>query len=81
MKTKAGHTNNDPEPDFEEALKELETLVTKLESGDLSLDESLTCFKRGVALTRRCQSVLDEAQKTVEQLGNIDGIDPQDAIE
>jgi exodeoxyribonuclease VII small subunit len=56
-------------PGFEQALSELEALVAQLESGDLSLDQSLTHFKRGVELTRHCQSILDEAQKTVEILG------------
>lgn len=60
-------------PDFEKALSELEGLVRKLESGELSLDESLAEFKRGVDLTRQCQSVLDKAQQTVEQL-----LDPDD---
>ena len=55
-------------PDFEKALSELENLVTKLESGELSLDQSLECYKRGVELTRHCQSILDEAQKTVDLL-------------
>jgi exodeoxyribonuclease VII small subunit len=55
-------------PGFEQALGELEELVAQLESGDLSLDQSLTHFKRGVELTRHCQSILDEAQKTVEVL-------------
>ncbi len=55
-------------PGFEQALAELENLVAKLESGDLSLDQSLTHFKRGVELTRHCQSILDEAQQTVEVL-------------
>ena len=61
-------------PDFEKALAELETLVEQLESGDLSLDQSLQQFKRGVELTRHCQSVLEQAQQTVEQL-----LDPADA--
>ncbi len=55
-------------PDFEKALAELEALVEKLESGALSLDESLADFKRGVELTRQCQAVLDRAQQSVEQL-------------
>lgn len=59
-------------PDFEDALKELESLVRKLESGDLPLDESLDEFKRGVELTRHCQDVLDKAQLSVEQLMNVD---------
>ena len=54
-------------PDFEESLAELESLVQKLESGDLTLDESLDYFKKGVELTRQCQKVLNEAQQTVEK--------------
>lgn len=59
-------------PDFEQALAELETLVQKLESGELTLDESLTEFRKGVELTRRCQAVLDKAQLTVSELLDID---------
>ena len=59
-------------PDFEKALTELESLVEKLEGGDLSLDESLAHFKRGVELTRQCQGVLDRAQLAVERLVNPD---------
>ena len=65
-------------PDFEKALEELESLVEQLESGDLSLDQSLQQFKRGVELTRHCQNVLDEAQQTVEQL--IDAEDESTAV-
>jgi exodeoxyribonuclease VII small subunit len=59
-------------PDFEKSLAELESLVEQLESGDLSLDQSLKQFKRGVELTRHCQGVLDEAQQTVRQLMDVD---------
>ncbi len=55
-------------PDFEKTLAELEKLVADLEQGELSLDESLSGFKRGIELTRQCQSVLDSAQQTVEKL-------------
>jgi len=55
---------------FELTLAELEKLVVKLEEGDQTLDESLSGFKRGIELTRECQSVLDNAQQTVEQLIN-----------
>ena len=65
MKEKTG-----PGPDFEKTLAELEKLVAKLEEGDLSLDESLSGFKRGIDLTRQCQSALDDAQQTVELLTN-----------
>lgn len=53
---------------FEEALKELEALVEKMEHGDLSLEESLQHFERGVALTRHCQQALQEAEQKVEIL-------------
>jgi exodeoxyribonuclease VII small subunit len=57
-------------PDFEKTLAELEKLVSNLEEGDLSLDESLSGFKHGIELTQQCQTVLDNAQQTVEQLTN-----------
>lgn len=60
-------------PDFEKALEELESLVEQLESGELTLDQSLQQFKRGVELTRHCQGVLEQAQQVVEQL-----IEPDD---
>ncbi len=55
-------------PDFESALAELEELVEKMEQGELSLEESLACFERGVGLTRTCQTALSEAQLKVDQL-------------
>ena len=58
-------------PDFEKSLEELEALVAQLESGDLSLDDSLRQFKRGVELTRHCQEVLEKAQQTVEKLADV----------
>jgi exodeoxyribonuclease VII small subunit len=60
--------SNEKLPDFEKALEELESLVEQLESGDLTLDQSLAQFKRGVELTRHCQGVLDEAQQVVHKL-------------
>ena len=56
------------EAGFEQALSELESLVEQLESGELSLDQSLQQFKRGVELTRHCQGILEQAQQIVEQL-------------
>jgi len=53
---------------FEEALQELESIVAQLETGDLSLEESLTLFERGQFLAKRCASQLDEATLRVEQL-------------
>src|ERR671910_1838930 len=54
--------------DFERSLAELEGIVAKLEQGDLSLDESLRHFERGVQLTRVCQSALKQAEQKVEIL-------------
>lgn len=60
--------NSKHEPDFEETLAELEKLVESLEQGRLSLDETLAGFKQGIELTRRCQSMLDGAEQTVQRL-------------
>ena len=55
-------------PDFEHALGELESLVERMERGDLPLEEALRAFERGVELTRPCQSSLRAAQQKVEIL-------------
>ena len=53
---------------LEKSLEELEALVTRLESGDLSLEQALKEFERGVKLTRTCQAALKEAEQKVEIL-------------
>jgi exodeoxyribonuclease VII small subunit len=55
-------------PAFEAALAQLESLVTRLETGDLPLDEALRTFEQGVRLTRECQSALAGAQQKVQLL-------------
>ncbi len=55
-------------PSFEQLLAELDATVQKMESGELSLDESLACFERGVALTRECQKILNDAERRIEKL-------------
>ena len=67
-KKKSEEQSNDAEVDFESALKELETLVSRMESGELSLDESLKAFERGIELTRKCQSSLEAAELRVQTL-------------
>lgn len=57
-----------PAPDFEASLAELEAIVEQLEQGELSLDESLKHFERGVQLTRVCQTALTQAEQKVEIL-------------
>ena len=54
--------------DFEKALGELEGLVEKMEGGELSLEDSLQHFERGIALTRACQKALVEAEQKVQIL-------------
>jgi exodeoxyribonuclease VII small subunit len=53
---------------FEDSLAELEQLVSQLEQGDISLEESLKSFERGVYLTRTCQKALQEAEQKVQIL-------------
>lgn len=53
---------------FEKALSRLETIVTELETGDLSLDDSLRIFEEGVKLSKTCLKMLDEAERKVEIL-------------
>jgi exodeoxyribonuclease VII small subunit len=67
-----------PIADFERSLDELERLVQRLETGELSLDDSLKAFERGVALFRQCQSALDRAELKVQQL--LDPADPASAV-
>jgi exodeoxyribonuclease VII small subunit len=55
-------------PAFEAALAQLESLVTRLEAGDLPLDEALRTFEQGVRLTRECQGALAGAQQKVQLL-------------
>lgn len=54
--------------DFETAMQELEALVESMENDRLTLDESLRQYKRGVALARRCQEHLAEAERQVKVL-------------
>jgi exodeoxyribonuclease VII small subunit len=60
---------------FEKSLKELEALVTRMEQGNLSLEESLQHFERGIQLTRTCQQALKEAEQKVEILLSKSGKD------
>ncbi len=54
--------------DFEAAIGELETIVKKLEDGDLSLETSLQLYERGVTLSRFCHARLEDAERRVEVL-------------
>lgn len=53
---------------FEEALKELEETVKKLEAGETTLEEAMNLFEKGVTLTKNCRKMLDEAQMKVKKV-------------
>lgn len=55
-------------PNFEKSLQQLEELVERLETGELSLEDSLNTFEQGIKLTRTCQAALQEAEQKVELL-------------
>ena len=62
-----------PEFNFEEALEELERLVSSMEEGELSLEDSMTAFEKGIKLTRECQTALQKAEQKVQILLNESG--------
>lgn len=53
---------------FEAAMAELETIVRRLESGDVNLEESVTLYERGQALRQHCEALLKAAELRVEQV-------------
>jgi len=57
---------------FEKSLKQLETLVDKLEKGDISLEDSLKTFEQGIKLTRECQQALQSAEQKISLLSKED---------
>jgi exodeoxyribonuclease VII small subunit len=58
---------------FEDAFAELESIVQRLEEGDLKLDDAMALFERGMALTAHCNSRLDSAELRVQQLVSLAG--------
>ena len=69
------HTS--PVADFEQSMQALEDLVARMEAGDMSLEESLAAYERGVGLYRRCQGALEQAELRVRLLS--DPANPDDA--
>ena len=65
--------------DFESALSELESLVKTLEDGDLSLEQSLELFERGVQLSRYCHTRLEQAERRIEVLSEQGDAEPAPA--
>lgn len=58
---------------FEESMKKLETIVIELENGDLNLDESVKKFEEGMKIAKRCNNMLEEAEKKITILLEKDG--------
>ena len=69
-----------PVADFEHSLDELEQLVDRMETGELSLEESLAAYERGVGLYRRCQAALEQAELRVRLLTDPDQPDNAQAF-
>lgn len=55
---------------FEKALEELEQVVSAMERGEQSLDESLAAYERGITLYRQCQTALEQAEQRVTRVNN-----------
>lgn len=70
-----------PAADFEHSLDELEQLVARMEGGELSLDESLASFERGIGLYRHCQQALESAELRVRLLLDPDAPDNAEPFE
>ena len=70
------------EKKFEEAIIELEAIIKQLESGELSLDDSMEKFKQGVELANVCNKKLEQAEKSITQLiENTDGTVTEEKFE
>lgn len=85
MSAKKSSANvKDPSTNFETSLAALETLVNKMEQGEMSLEESLKAFETGIQLTRDCQARLAAAEQQVQQLVeqqdklSLEPLDPED---
>lgn len=66
------------EPNFEEAMKRLESIVQSIEQGKIGLEESIRQYEEGMALIRRCRSVLADAEMKIQHLqaSGQDGVEP-----
>lgn len=73
------------EMSFEQAMKELESVVDQLERGDVALDQSITLYERGAALKKRCEDELKRAEEkvaaiTLDSDGNPTGLKPVEGL-
>ena len=80
---KTSALNNPAELSFEIAMQELEQIVTALEKGSISLDDSVALYARGKILQNRCEKLLSDAESRIEKIalgenGEIKGVKPLD---
>lgn len=66
-----------PSPDadsmgFEDAVAELESIIERIDAGEVGLEASLDAYRRGAALVRRCRAILDSAQQEIERISAAD---------
>lgn len=61
-------TDNIQDLNFEDALAELEKIVTTLEGGKAPLDQSITAYQRGISLKQHCEKMLNDAQEKIEKI-------------
>ena len=73
--SKTTNPTSDDRLTFEQAMAELDELVSRMEDGELSLDDSLKAFERGVMLTRKCQEALSQAELRVKTLTDADTLE------
>lgn len=76
----AKRQSENPEPSFEEALAELQSIVSELEEGSAGLEASLQRFERGIGLLRTCYSILESAEAKVEVLTKFNGQAPPTTV-
>jgi exodeoxyribonuclease VII small subunit len=75
-----------PPQTFEESVAQLEQIVAAIESGQIGLEQSLAKYEQGMALVKRCRTILDQAEKRIEQLTDTSSgleaepLDPKDVM-
>ncbi len=73
-RTRTAEPPQEPEKQFEEALRELEQLAAQMERGDLTLDQAVAAYERGIGLSRLCRKKLDEAEGKIRQISREAGL-------
>ena len=56
------------QPTFEQAVEQLEQIIDQIESGEIGLEDALKCYEQGAKMIKRCQSIIDKAEKRIAEL-------------